>query len=415
MSAIVLNKIALSSQTVTYNFSVPNALRNHINPNYITQDNNCTLFIELPNGVSAEEIPEAVLSIPFIGTMLGVAMLYQIPIKVKDVDANYFESIKKIETIFKKMYSKGNLNLIVESERITEVKASEKEPTTSVFFTGGVDATSALIEVIDKMPLLINIAGGDIALSNQKAHENLKKYFQLLKKEIDGLDYCFVKSNCREFFREYTFDKICKKFIARELWWGYWASIAHIVVMTAIIAPTVYSKNITRHYIGSSHSSQDSAFDGNNEELINAISYGNCKFISADADLDRNDKVKKIVDYSRNRHVNFKLQVCWQKKEGLNCCECEKCYRTMMNILSAHGDPNKFGLRYDGNKMREIKSFLETTPIKLSYWTPTQSVFKTERGSYKDTELEWFVDFKFNRPKTYMYKALTVLKSKLKI
>lgn len=34
----------------------------------------------------------------------------------------------------------------------------------------------------------------------------------------------------------------------------------------------------------------------------------------------------------------------------MNCCKCEKCYRTMMNILSAHGDPNKFGFRYDTKK-----------------------------------------------------------------
>ena len=43
----------------------------------------------------------------------------------------------------------------------------------------------------------------------------------------------------------------------------------------------------------------------------------------------------------------------------------------MMNILSAHGDPNKFGFRYDTKKMKEIRTFLETTPIKLSYWETT--------------------------------------------
>ena len=44
----------------------------------------------------------------------------------------------------------------------------------------------------------------------------------------------------------------------------------------------------------------------------------------------------------------------------------------MMNILSAHGDPNKFGFRYDTKKMKEIRTFLETTPIKLSYWCETK-------------------------------------------
>ena len=413
MNSIVLNKIESNKQKIIYKFTVPDVLKDHINPAYIDQNSNGTLFVELPNGISAEKIPEGILSIPFIGTMLGVAMLYRIPIKVRDVDVGYFDAVKKLNAVFKRMYPKGNLNLVLDSERVTKAQ-NHRGTKTSVFFTGGVDATSALVGMVNQKPLLINIAGGDIALSDQKAHENLEGYFLELKSQIEGLDYCIVRSNCREFFREYTFDKVCKKFINRELWWGYWASIAHIIVMTASIAPVVYANGITLHYIGSSHSTKDEAFDGNNEEVINAISYADCKFVSADAELDRNDKVKKIVDYSNDFGMYFKLQVCWHKENGLNCCYCEKCYRTIMNVLSAHGDPNKFGLKYDNNKMKEIKSFLETTPIKVSYWETTQNVFKSEKDYWRKTDLAWFIDFKFNRFKTYLYKAMNVLKCKMR-
>ena len=408
-NSITLNKIELDGQKIIYNFSIPSEIREHINPDYINSQDNGTLFIELPKDIDAKEIPEEVLTIPFIGTMIGVAMLYRTPIKVCCVDEGYFETIKKLDAVFRKMYPKGNLSLVLEASNVSMFE-SNRGGRTSVFFTGGVDATSALIEIVNKEPLLINVAGGDIALSDQIAHERLEDYFSDLKKQIKGLDYCFVKSNCREFFREYTFDKVCKKFIDRELWWGYWASIAHIVVMTASFAPIVYAKGITQHYIGSSHSLNDVAFDGNNEEVINAIGYAGCKFISADADLDRNDKVKKIVKYSNTSGVHFKLQVCWHKENGLNCCHCEKCYRTIMNVLSAHGDPNNFGLIYDTDKMWEVKKFLETTPIKVSYWETTQNVFQKEHNYWDKTELEWFVNFKFNRPKTYLCKALGVIK-----
>lgn len=413
MSSIALNKIALNKQRITYSFSVPDELKVHINPAYMDQNNNGTLFVELPDGIEADKIPEGVLSIPFIGTMLGIAMLYQIPIEVKEVDKEYFNTVKKIDAVFKKMYPKGNLNLVLDADKVTECQ-NYRGAKTSVFFTGGVDATSALVETVTQKPLLINIAGGDIALSDDKAHEHLENYFKELKSNIDGLDYCFVKSNCREFFREYTFDKMCKKFIDRELWWGYWASIAHIIVMIASVAPVIYAKGITEHYIGSSHSSKDEAFDGNNEDIINAINYAGCKFVSADADLDRNDKVKKIVDYSNESGVYFKLQVCWHKKNGLNCCRCEKCYRTTMNVLSAHGDPNKFGLKYDTDKMKEIQLFLETTPIKLSYWETTQNVFRREADYWNNTELAWFIDFKFNQLRAYFNKAVSVLKARIR-
>ena len=411
-NSIALNRIDLDGQKVTYNFSIPSEIREHINPVYVDSQSNGTLFIELPNGVVAKEIPEGILTIPFIGTMIGVAMLYHTPIKVSNVDAGYFDTVKKLDAVFRKMYPKGNLSLSLDANNVSEFK-SNRGVRTSVFFTGGVDATSALVETVNNEPLLINVAGGDIAFSDQKAHEILEDYFSDLKNQIKGLDYCFVKSNCRELFREYSFDKICKQFIDRELWWGYWASIAHIVVMTASIAPVVYAKGITQHYIGSSHSSNDAAFDGNNEEVINAIGYAGCKFISADANLDRNDKVKKIVEYSNTSGVHFKLQVCWHKENGLNCCHCEKCYRTIMNVLSAHGDPNNFGLTYNTDKMSEIKKFLETTPIKVSYWETTQNVFKKEQSYWSKTNLTWFVQFKFNRPKTYLYKALSLIKRKI--
>ena len=89
---------------------------------YVDSQNNGTLFVELPNDVDAKEIPKGVLTIPFVGTMIGVAMLYRTPIKVPDVDKEYFETIKKLDTVFRKMYPKGNLSLVLETSRVSTVK-----------------------------------------------------------------------------------------------------------------------------------------------------------------------------------------------------------------------------------------------------------------------------------------------------
>lgn len=85
-----------------------------------------------------------------------------------------------------------------------------------------------------------------------------------------------------------------------------------------------------------------------------------------------------------------------------------------MNVLSAHGDPNKFGLKYDTDKMKEIQLFLETTPIKLSYWETTQNVFRREADYWNNTELAWFIDFKFNQLRAYFNKAVSVLKARIR-
>ena len=87
------------------------------------------------------------------------------------MDADYLKSTQELGLVFNKMYPQGNLKLKVISDRVIENKKNSVGTNkTSVFFTGGVDATSALVETINLKPLLINIVGGDIALSNQKAH-----------------------------------------------------------------------------------------------------------------------------------------------------------------------------------------------------------------------------------------------------
>ena len=67
----------------------------------------------MPKDIDAKEIPEGVLTIPFIGMMIGVAMLYRIPIKVCCVDEGYFETIKKLDVVFRKMYPKGRVWITV--------------------------------------------------------------------------------------------------------------------------------------------------------------------------------------------------------------------------------------------------------------------------------------------------------------
>ena len=43
-----------------------------------------------------------------------------------------------------------------------------------------------------------------------------------------------------------------------------------------------------------------------------------------------------------------------------------------------------------------------------------QHMFVKEKDYWKDTELSWFIDFKFNRPKAYAYKIIKRVISKFK-
>lgn len=136
-NSIVLNKISLKRQTLTYHFSVPESVKKYINPEYIDEQGNPFLFVEVPEKVRVDSIPEEILTIPFVGTMIGVAMVCHMPIEVETIDSIYYRSLKEINSVFNEMYPEGNLKLTVQARTIKETKKQSKDGRTSVFFTGG--------------------------------------------------------------------------------------------------------------------------------------------------------------------------------------------------------------------------------------------------------------------------------------
>ena len=129
MKVIALKNIILEKNTITYKFDIPEELRKHINMEYIDEHNQGTLFVRPQKETKLEEIPKSILSIPFIGTMMGIAMLYQIPIKVDEVNADYLKSTQELGLIFNKMYPQGNLKLKVIQIELLKIKRTVLEQT----------------------------------------------------------------------------------------------------------------------------------------------------------------------------------------------------------------------------------------------------------------------------------------------
>lgn len=66
MEDIVLKKIAVKNNRVEYICDIPPRLKGFFNGE--------NLFIEFPDDCVLEKVPEAVLAVPFVGTMLGIAI-----------------------------------------------------------------------------------------------------------------------------------------------------------------------------------------------------------------------------------------------------------------------------------------------------------------------------------------------------
>ncbi len=153
MECIKLDKISITGGGIRYFYTSSHGFNKYLN----SKDG--FLFVEYPNDCDLNQVPKGILAIPFVGCMLSVSMLLNMRIEVPELDKTFFNCLPDIKKAYKKMYPYLNLSFDVSAQKITNCQYTLEE-TRSLFFTGGVDATSALVEVADEHPLLINIWGG---------------------------------------------------------------------------------------------------------------------------------------------------------------------------------------------------------------------------------------------------------------
>ncbi len=403
MNELVLNGITVEKRGLgtrfTYDYSFVPAL-----DEYIKGD---PLFVEFPGDL--ESIPDSIKVIPFVGIMLSATMLLDTRIHVPVLDKEFYNNIPKLASVYDSMYPNSNLcfSVIADSVEDRPYEASG----CALMFTGGVDATSALIELLDKKPLVLNIWGGDLRLTDNDSHLELESYLNKIT-EFFSLNYSFVKTNGRETFKENELGDLTTKHVGRKMnEYGWWATIAHSISMLTSVAPLMYAQKIATVYIGSTHANYESSYDANNQKVLDAISFSSGVFSIADGDLVRNQKVTKIVQFKKQTDAPIQLKVCWQRTAGKNCSSCEKCYRTILNILSNHGDPNELGFNVDSHTYKRINEYLNTHHVGEAFWKPIQDTFIAEKEFWaNDPDISWFLTKKINSPKTFFARAKRKIK-----
>lgn len=410
MEYVELKDIRILGNRCEYIFTYPEILAKYI------PDQEQTLFFELPNSYDLHNVPEGILTIPFVGSVMCVTMLLGIGIKVHCLDENYYNSIPRIADTYHSMFPYADFCFDVIVDEVKDYTYTPREKP-SVFFTGGLDATSALIEHIEEKPTLINIWGGDIVLHDIDTHSALEAYFQRLTTQIKN-DYVFVRSNCRYFFDDHKVTLFLSTILRQTDDHGWWASIAHIPSMVSTIAPLLFVENIGFHYIGSTYSESSTGFDANNEKMVNSISFSSCTFLSVDKDIDRCEKARKIVGYCTENNLRIELMVCWHQIAAQNCSHCEKCYRTILDILSCKADPNDYGFKIDEKGYEDLKRFMQSTRLNEGFWQEIIDNFKKDRKYWKKNKnISWILNTKlnnFDRKHSRAYIALSRLYHKIK-
>ena len=218
------------------------------------------------------------------------------------------EGVSKIQEIFY-VWDKSFQPIEIKSKTFA-VDENKSDRKVACFFSGGVDSFYTLLKNLDAIDSLVLIHGFDFK-PDFPARDEVVRNIKTIASEF-GKDLVEVETNLRDF---------ADRFVGWGLYHG--AALASVALLLAghfkeVFIPSSHSYRWLVPW--GSHPLVDPLWG--TEEL--RITHDGCEAT----------RVKKVGTIAKNDVAMSYLRVCWENKDGAyNCGKCEKCLRTMINLL----------------------------------------------------------------------------------
>jgi hypothetical protein len=188
----------------------------------------------------------------------------------------------------------------------------------AAFFSLGVDSFYTLLKNLNaekgdgRISHLISVHGFDVPLENQELFAKVAAGVQTVADEL-GLRAIFVSTNLRALSNRFS----------------GWGRYQHGAALASV--GLCLQRLFRRIYIGSGTTYAD-AFPWGSHPLTDPLwSTESLQFSFDGAEASRVQKIKWQVAQSDVALAH--LRVCWENRGNrYNCCRCEKCLRTMLNL-----------------------------------------------------------------------------------
>lgn len=362
--------------------------------------------IEYPEEI--ETVPDAVAAVPFVSCVIPMIWVTGAVLEVSELDKAFWDCLPKLKKGYEAMYPETTFSGELHVGEIVEctVPASGR---CAAFFSGGLDSVQTLIRHLEEKPDLISIWGSDVNFDNEEGWKLVSGPIREYARKY-GLHAVTIRSGFRAFDLEWEMDKVYIDQIKSNWWYG----MKHGVALLGHAAPYAYLKGLSTVYIASSNSPEEvDVRCASDPTLDNHVRFVNCRVIHDGYEFGRQAKVHNIVEYVRRTGDQVSLHVCWESQAGRNCCECEKCYRTMVGLMAEGEDPAPYGFE-DGaetlGKMRQVliggKKIKDN--VSLEWTTIHQAVVRNEemlRGKPYWKYIKWVKKADFTHYETLKLSA----------
>lgn len=386
MNSIKIDSPSVENNRITYHYTVIGEWKEVFCLNE-------SFYIEYSCDVS--NVPESVAIVPLLTNVLPIAWIYNAEIIVTACDQDFYDSIEDFKQGYRDMYPMipfgGKMTV-----RLLQKNTLPYQEGSAAFFSGGVDAFNTLVNHAEEKPTLITLWGADVKLEDKAGWEKIISHLQQTTKEF-GVEAITARSSFRRFLDE---RKLGMK--VAQSGDGWWHGFQHGIGIIGHAAPIMYILCRKKIYIASSFTAEDKGrvTCASDPTIDNKIRFCGVQVIHDGYEFNRQMKIHKITQFSKTNRKSIPLRVCWESTGGSNCCDCEKCWRTMLGIYAEGFDPHEFGFIYTKEQLAKIARKMRYSEDKMFgalRYAPIQNAMK-EHTKKKEIpfSIRWFYDADIN-------------------
>lgn len=347
-----------------------------------------------------QECPDSIIVIPFLTNILPIVWLTDATLYVAKLDEDFYKCIDKLKSGYKLMCPDFNYKGNIEVEELQ--KNFYEAIGSAALFSGGLDAVSTMFAHSKEEPKLITIWGADINIDDEKGWNIVKDNTNTTAMKFGFPSPGFVKSNFRTFFNVKKLDDLVSE--TGDFWWH---AFQHGIGMLGLVAPLAFKYRIKHLYIASSYKEGDNELCASDPKIDNHLTFSGISIHHDQYNFSRQDKIKFVTNCCNHFGSHINLRVCWRATGGINCCDCEKCIRTIMGLLAENQDPALYGLSYTRKQMKNYKATVIRTLKDSQFlgviWKEIQNRFYETRAFENNNDINWIYSLNVNQRHLKLY------------
>lgn len=349
---------------------------------------------EIQYSMDVSEVPSGVAVVPFLANVLPISWVYDAVVETKECDEEFYHCVEAVKESYSKMYPMLDFGGALKATKLSRNRTEHNEGAIA-FFSGGVDSYDTLLRHKDEKLLLMSLWGADISLESEDGFQKVETLLKETALEY-GAEWVTVKSGFREFVHYDVLGEYIK--LSRDNWWH---GFQHGIGIIAHSAPVAYLMKKKTVYLASSLTAEDKGVItcASDPDIDNQLQFCGCSVWHDGYDYKRQQKVEHILQYAKKTGRNIPLRVCWETQSGKNCCKCEKCFRTMLEIYAEGYNPEEYGFVCSKDDWANLSKQVQDgkgLPIAEIYYPMYYDIQNRMREKYTREEvmepLRWFYD-----------------------